>query len=186
MERVFLFSVIALSVTSIGISNAAPASASPTVRSKGQIIDGGEAQGVDPSAYDYLPGGGTDLTPNIENRSASGYQPINGFGFSFKGQAFKVTTGELQHRIVGAGNYIEAEGAQYRVPSTICNWRVDYQNRTGSQIHRTFVGETHTGCSFGAVADSGPRNVHVKSGSQQCARLFVADKFRGEQCHNIG
>ena len=151
-----------------------------------QIIDGGETQSDDPSGYNYVPED-TDASGSlIRPLSASGYQPINGFSFTFRGNTFHVTTGELQHRIIGSGNYIQSEGSQYRVPSTICDWRVDYQNRTGSRIHRTFVGSKHIGCSFGAAADTGPQNVYVQSGSKQCARLFVADQYRGEQCHNIG
>ncbi|WP_141759306.1 hypothetical protein [Corynebacterium sp. HMSC04H06] len=103
-----------------------------------QVIDGGQAQSTDPAAYDYIPEVDDSPSGETQDRSASGYEPINGFGFTFNGVPFKVTTGELQHRIIGSGNYIESEGAQYRVPSTICNWRVDYQNRSGAQIHRTF------------------------------------------------
>lgn len=97
-----------------------------------QIIDGGETQSDDPTGYNYVPED-TDASGSlIRPLSASGYQPINGFSFTFRGNTFHVTTGELQHRIIGSGNYIQSEGSQYRVPSTICNWRVDYQNRTGS------------------------------------------------------
>lgn len=151
-----------------------------------QVIDGGETQSDDPTKFNYVPDSAKPSENLIRPLSASGYQPINGFSFTFNGNTFHVTTGELQHRIIGSGNYIQSEGSQYRVPSTICNWRVDYQNRTGSRIHRTFVGSKHIGCSFGAVADTGPQNVYVQSGSKQCARLYVADRYRGEQCHHIG
>lgn len=150
-----------------------------------EIIKGGTTQSTDPTAYNYV-SEESEPDTGIQPLSASGYEPINGFIFTFRGVDYKVATGELQHRIIGSGNYIETEGSQYRVPSTICNWRVDYQNRNGAQIHTTFVGQTHVGCSFGAVADTGPTNVYVKSGSQQCARLYIGDHFRGEQCHNIG
>lgn len=150
-----------------------------------QIIGGCETQSDDPTGYNYVPKDTEASGSLIRPLSASGYQPINGFSFVFRGNTFHVTTGKLQHRIIGSGNYIQSEGSQYRVPSTICNWRVDYQNRTGSRIHRTFVGSKHIGCSFGAAADTGPQNGYVQSGSKQCARLFVADQYRGEQCHNI-
>lgn len=174
-------------VTSVGEADATDVKAAPPKeKTSYQVIEGGEAQSADPTAYNYVPKENSTPGKAIQPLSASGYQPINGFGFTYKGNNFKVTTGELQHRIIGSRNHIENEGVQYRVPSTVCNWRVDYQNRNGAQIHRTFVGKTHTGCGFGAVADNGPHNVYVKSGSQQCARLYIAGKFRGEQCHHIG
>lgn len=183
-----IVSAVMVAVMPVGMAGAEEAAGSSPVEHERlhQVIDGGQAQSTDPAAYDYIPEVDDSPSGEIQDRSASGYEPINGFGFTFNGVPFKVTTGELQHRIIGSGNYIESEGVQYRVPSTICNWRVDYQNRSGAQIHRTFKGQKHAGCGFGAVSDNGPRNVHVKAASQQCARLFVADKFRGEQCHNIG
>lgn len=68
--------------------------------------------------------------------------------------------------------------------NTVCNWRIDYQNRNGSTVYRTYRGATHATCNFGAMYDIGPSNVTVRKG-KQCARLFVGGSFRGEQCHNI-
>lgn len=189
LNRFLILSVSAAMavIAPAGVSNATEVETGTSTQDHSfQIIEGGEVQHMDPAAYNYVPQETGSSENTIQPRSATGYQSINGFGFSYKGINYKVTTGEMQHRIIGSGNYIETEGVQYRVPSTICNWRVDYQNRNGGKIHRTFVGKKHTGCGFGVMADTGPRNVHVKSGSQQCARLFIADKFRGEQCHHIG
>lgn len=175
-----LFSLIACSA--ISLSGASVAQAED--QDEHQVIYGGKTQTNDPTRHDYVDPGDDEST-GISPRSAIGYQPITGFSFNFRGNSYKVSTSELKHGINGNGLKINSEYAEYRAPSTVCNWRVDYQNRYGGTIYSTRKGGVHSGCDFGAMYDVGPKNFSVKKGSQ-CARLYVAGSYRGEQCHNVG
>ncbi|MFW9114784.1 hypothetical protein [Corynebacterium striatum] len=149
-----------------------------------QTIMGGNYQSTDPTAYNYLPEG-SDPVPNTADRSAFGAATINGFGFEFQGHNFKVPVVTLEHAIEGKGHHIDSESASATFTNgTMCNWRVDYQNRDEHGIHATRKGKTHNDCSLGHVHDDGFKNSDVK-GNAECARLFVMGEFRGEQCHAI-
>ena len=81
-------------VTSVGEADATDVKAAPPKeKTSYQVIEGGEAQSADPTAYNYVPKENSTPGKAIQPLSASGYQPINGFGFTYKGNNFKVTTG---------------------------------------------------------------------------------------------
>ena len=148
-----------------------------------QVVYGGQTQSGDPSAYDYV--GAPVTEPTVTPRSAVGVQTIGGFSYSVKGVTFSVPTTALSHSIKGSGTHIDSEFAVYSaLISTVCNWRVDYQNRYGSTIYSTRTNGTHWGCQVWDSKDKEIKNFNVKHGAQ-CARLFVNGVFRGEQCHNV-
>lgn len=166
------------------LSGMAQAETSQGVQEGPKTIFGGNYQNTDPTAYNYLPEG-SDPVPSVEDRSAFGATTINGFGFTFNGHNFEVPVVSLEHSIKGKGGHIESESASATFTNgTMCNWRVDYQNRDENGIHVTRKGKTHNDCSFGHAHDDGFQNFDVK-GNAECVRLFVMGEYKGEQCHAI-
>lgn len=155
------------------------------------IIHGGKPQSVDPTAYNYLPpaSAGTGIQP----MGAAGTQYISPFTYTWKGLAIPVPSGQIYHIIEGDGRYIEQESALYAPVVSIatpwgvniCNWRIDFQNRsaTDNSIITTSVGTTRGGCSVLNVKRA-KWDFNVQRG-KQCARLYVNGTFRGEQCHAV-
>lgn len=157
------------------------------------VIPGGTTQSDDPEDLYYVPEVPQlvkpDLSgPQIEPLSASGYQIIPGYEIGIKGVAVQVPQGLLFQKISGSGTQIDRDYADYEVAASLnyCNWRIDFQNRTGSKVHKTWKGPSHYECKWlgGAKASATAHPGKVKPGLQ-CARLFVNGTFRGEQCHNI-
>ena len=166
------------------LSGTAQAETTQGKQEESQTIMGGNYQSTDPTAYNYLPEG-SDPVPNTADRSAFGSAQLSGFGFTFQGHDFKVPVVNLEHAIKGKGGHIDSESASVTFTNgTLCNWRVDYQNRDENGIHATRKGATHNDCSLGHAHDAGFKNFDVKSNAE-CARLFVMGEFKGEQCHAI-
>lgn len=148
-----------------------------------KVIEGGQTQSTDPTAYNYIPKDAANL-PAIQERSAEGNQVINGFTANILGQNITVPTGNLHHTIFGKGLHIDKEISKYNVPAQVCNYHIDYQNRGEGKIYSTHVGKTVWDCTPGGAVGPELTNVDVKRGVQ-CARLFVNEEFKGEQCHSI-
>jgi len=66
----------------------------------------------------------------------------------------------------------------------ICNWRFDFQNRSGDTAYSTSVGNTHGSCDIVNISRVQTSTVKVKQGLE-CGRLYVNGYFRGEQCHAV-
>jgi len=174
-------------LTSVG------AQAASTKGDDGSIIRGGTTQSVDPTRYDYVPaaqGGDAGIQP----LSATGAQWISAFSYSWQGLTVPVPGGYIIHQIDGSGLHITQEDAWYTPSPTvvgaiwganICNWRIDFQNRSASNgsIASTWSGLTNSGCYTTGVHRN-VNNINVTTGVQ-CARLFINGVFRGEQCHSV-
>lgn len=152
------------------------------------IIYGGTTQSDDPTAYDYVPS-----EPVMEPRSAAGWGVIGSYNLDVYGVSVVIPGGFLYHKITGEGKSVTYESGTYysqrnvTAPWTItlCNIRIDWQNRNNDRIYTTSIGNTRTGCfkeAWPARYDYSSRT--LKTG-QQCARIWVGGKFRGEQCHWI-
>jgi len=187
------FGAVAAAVALVVFAGAAAQAGSGTVdTSRETVIKGGVTQSVDPTAYNYVApvasGGGM-----VQPMSALGAGYISVFNYSWNGLTIPVPSGYLIHQINGSGLSIPSEWAVYS-PSTgiggiwgvnICNWRIDFQNRSSSNntVIATRVGPTLAGCSLSGVSRT-ILNITVKQGSE-CARLYVNGTFRGEQCHAV-
>lgn len=166
---------------------------------EGTVLDGGQLQSVDPTAWNYEPPAahsGGMITP----MAASGFTGIGGFvmtvGAGGQSTNIQVPAGFLGHAISGSGTgaSLGNESAAY-VPTPsltalwnlqMCNWRIDWQERNGSNILATSPGPQTSGCStLGASVSRTSKALPARNGSQLCARLYVGGTFRGQQCHNI-
>lgn len=158
----------------------------PALLDEAAAIIGGTTQSVDPTRFDYVPpessGDGT-MTP----MGADGYAWFGGFTFTYKGLIIGVPALEMRHVINGSGLTISSEYATYQ-PTVLqglqlCNYQTHFQNRNGNTIYSTYKSTYHEGCEWFTISrQDSPVSQIVKTG-QQCARLYVAGTFRGEQCH---
>jgi hypothetical protein len=187
-----LVAAVAAAALVVVAGGAAQAGPDKVDTSKETVIRGGVTQSLDPTAYNYLAPG---VSPGgmVEPMSALGVGYISVFKYSWNGLTIPVPSGYLIHQINGSGLSIPSEWAVYS-PSTgvggiwgvnICNWRIDFQNRSSSNngIILTRVGATHAGCSLTGVSRT-LSNFTVKQG-KECARLYVNGTYRGEQCHAV-
>lgn len=152
-----------------------------------EVVEGGTVQHTDPTRYDYVPlsASPTDL---VQPASASGLTLLSAFKYTWNGISIPVPGLQWHYHLTGSGLNVTNQHSRW-VPTLInnvrlCNWKVQYQNRTGSTIHSTFTTGTHTGCTWGTGTDTLTNDYRVKTGIQ-CARLFVQGYFRGEHCHAV-
>lgn len=147
------------------------------------VAYGGTTQSVDPTAYDYVP---PSPPAGVQLFGASGMASVGGFQVTIQGQKITVPGFWMEHVIQGKGYSVTKEWAQYAPVSylTLCNYQTAFQNRSGSTIYATRWSAYHSGCSTGIFVQNAPGSFQVREG-QECARLYVAGVFRGEQCHYV-
>lgn len=170
-------SVLLLGTSSIFLPQTATAEETHQASSY-ELIEGGTPQHTDPTSYDYVPENKT------ATRNAYGDQAIGAFTINVAGQTIHVPSGILHHAIDGKGLHVDKETSWYKVPAQVCNYRIDYQNRGEGKIWSTRKGGTVWDCKFGGFSGPTITNFNLHRGVE-CARLFVNEEFKGEQCHSI-
>lgn len=184
-----LVAVASLAITLAVVPTAASAAPLSTTADNDQgfaegVTYGGTTQSTDPTAFNYVPPASGHV--GVQPMGASGMAAIGGFTVTIEGQTITVPGFWMEHVIQGSGYSITKEWAQYAPVTylTLCNYQTAFQNRNGSTIIATRWSSYHSGCSTGIFTQEAPGSFQVQEG-QECARLYVANVFRGEQCHYI-
>lgn len=185
-QRLSIFGAVAMLLLSI--IGAGP----PVAAAQSDVIVGGRTQSTDPTRHDYVAPGAA-VTP----MNAYGVGYVSPFSYQWNGLTIPLPSGYLFHSVSASGLTINSESVTYSPSpsvigaiwgSNVCNARLDFQNRMGTGadaiIYTTWTGALLTGCRTLGISRSKSTTVKVKTGLQ-CARLFVAGSFRGEQCHNV-
>lgn len=149
------------------------------------VIYGGTTQSIDPTRFDYVPAAGSPQAGMIQPLNASGTQSIGGFTISVGGVPIGIPRILLTHEINGSGLRVTSEKVYFASTSTsVCNYQVVYQNRSGSKIYSSSYSSTYKGCSSAKLMYNSAAPFTARAGVQ-CARLFSNGVYLGEQCHSI-
>ncbi len=123
--------------------------------------------------------------------TACGTEPVATFSYTWQGLTFNIPTGVFfTHCIYGSGligtdDYasIDRVGPGY-YSGQFCNWRIDFKYYDiNGKNYQTSAGTTQNSCNW--LPDRRRRqSFQMKSGTA-CAILYVLNKERVRQCHNI-
>lgn len=195
LGRVLGACVLTVAVTTVPAAMATASTKAPGGSTAAMSVDpteaafivGGRTQSKDPTGLTYVPKAGAGVTPSF----ATGQTWISAFTYTWNGIPVPVPRGYFSHTIWGSGLTITKEEARYSAASTgssflpICNWRIDWQSRSGGTVFSTSQGVLH-GCNYLSLGVSRvTASTRVARQSSMCARLYIALTFRGEQCHSI-